>query len=378
MTLSGDGRCASPSTGGTWIGPRPLAFHLATARRLWAGSRAGAADREAWLAFLTGLERYWSHPRPAVLRTGDVVWARGTTRLVAHGPMGGAPILMVPSLINRAYVLDLRPERSLVRFLAGAGFRVLLLDWGSPGPVERRMDLDAHIIDRLEAAMVAVQVRDPRPLVLLGYCMGGLLAVAAAVRRRRRVGALALLATPWDFHAGIELPPTLGATTSVAALAGILGAVPVDLLQSLFASLDPEQVPRKFGRFGRLDPASPAAAAFVAIEDWLNDGIPLSPGVWQACLDDWYVANLPPRGAWRIGRRRILPERIDVPAFVAIPRRDRIVPPASAAALASALPRAHVVRPASGHITMVVGARAQVELWDPLLAWLNTSAAAQK
>lgn len=373
-TLIPDRREPSASTGPPTIGPRPLALHLSTARRLWGSAGASALDRAAWRAFMKGLERYWTHPRAPVERGGEVIWACGTTSLVGHGPADGPPLLLVPSLINRAYVLDLRPDRSLMRFLAGAGYRVLLLDWGSPGPVERRMDLDRHIIDRLEAAIVAVQAADRRPLILLGYCMGGLLALAAAVRRRRRIGALALLATPWDFHAGIDIPPTLRATGAAARLVGVLGAVPVDLIQSLFAGLDPEQVPRKFGRFGRLEPGSREAHDFVAIEDWLNDGIPLAPDVWQACLEDWYVSNLPGRGMWRVGRRRIAPERLDLPTFVAIPRRDRIVPPESAEALALALPRVDVVRPTSGHITMVVGARARAELWDPLLTWLNTFA----
>ena len=59
---------------------------------------------------------------------------------------------MVPSLINRAYILDLAPETSLLRYLAAAGMRPLLVDWGSPGAVERGFGLTEYIAGRLEAA----------------------------------------------------------------------------------------------------------------------------------------------------------------------------------------------------------------------------------
>src|SRR4029077_2221749 len=110
----------------------------------------------------------------------------------------GNTLLFVPSLINRATVLDLTGERSMMRYLAANGARVLLLDWGWPGEVERSFSLTDYIAGRLERALLAAG----RQVVLVGYCMGGLLAVAAAQRRPDLIRALALLATPWDFHAG--------------------------------------------------------------------------------------------------------------------------------------------------------------------------------
>ena len=72
------------------------------------------------------------------------------------GPAGGAPVLVVPSLINRAYVLDLLPEASLLRHLVGApALRPLLLDWGAPGEAERGFGLDDYIAGRLEDAAAA-------------------------------------------------------------------------------------------------------------------------------------------------------------------------------------------------------------------------------
>src|SRR5258708_23590848 len=132
--------------------------------------------------------------------------------------------------------------------------------------------------------------------------MGGLLALALAARRRRVVGALALLATAWDFRpAGNSWTAMLPLMApSVAWWLELIGNLPTDALQSMFYGLDPFLVIRKFERFAGLDPASPAALAFVALEDWLNDGVPLAAPVAHERLVGWYGANTPGAGPWRI------------------------------------------------------------------------------
>jgi polyhydroxyalkanoate synthase subunit PhaC len=356
------------------LGPRPLAVHLLQARRAAMSGEAPGLARD----FVAGVRRYWAHPYRRRPSPCPVLWSSGPARLLDYGPADGWPVLVVPSLINRAYILDLMPGRSLVRHLAGQGLRPLLVEWGEPGPAERRMTLDDHIVEHLGGALAALQAHGlPRPLVL-GYCMGGLLAVALARLHPERVAGLALLAVPWDFHAGDpELARAIGQGPA-AWLGEAIGGLPVDVLQLLFTALDPLQVPRKFARFAYRDPATDEALTFVAVEDWLNDGVPLGGEVARACLAGWYGANQPGRGAWRVAGRPIRPRELALPALIAIPERDRIVPPASAAALAAALPGATVLRPRGGHIAMIVGAAAERDLWRPLGDWLRQVAALQE
>jgi polyhydroxyalkanoate synthase len=352
-------------------GPRPLALHLALAT---AASSPGARLPER---FLVGLQAYWRHPYRRSLAEPPVLWSDGSTRLLDYGPSDGAPLLAVPSLINRAYILDLAPGRSLLRELAAQGLRPLLVDWGVPGARERRLSLEHHVTERLAAALAVARRVGGAPPVLLGYCMGGLLATALATHRPDQIAGLALVATPWDFHTGATPPAVRALLATSAQAGGLLGGLPVELLQGLFAGLDPLAVARKFARFGELDPASPEALTFVEIEDWLNDGVPLGAEVARDCLLGWYGENRPARGRWQVGGRAVVPERIAVPALVAIPARDRIVPPASAAALGARLPRVTLLRPDGGHVGMVAGGHARQQLWTPLIAWLRRIAAMQ-
>lgn len=337
-----------------------------------------AASRQRLGDFLTGLDRYRRHPYRRRLADPPVIWREGGSRLLDYGAPGadGPALFVVPSLINRAYVLDLTERRSLLRHLAGLGFRPYLLDWGAPGPDERGFGLTDYIAGRLDRAFAAAHAAaGGAPLAVVGYCMGGLLALALAQRRAAQVGRLALLATPWDFHAD---RPWLARAAARAAeplmpLWDALGVMPVEALQAMFTGLDPCLALNKFSAFGRLDAASDKAEEFVALEDWLNDGVPLAARVARECLLGWYGENLPGTGGWRVADRAVDPGGIRMPTLVVLPRNDRIVPPVSARALAAAIPGAATLVPPAGHIGMVVGGAAAEAVWAPLAAWLRGS-----
>lgn len=402
-------------------GPRPLALHLANATGAWMSSRAAlpllrsgllpwrpefalqggslslalnaapksdsfgtALDEELTrraALFLDGVDRYRRHPYRRGLAEPPLLWQEGTTRLLDYRPRGGPPVLVVPSLINRAYILDLAPGQSLLRYVAAQGLRPLLLDWGAPGEDERQFDVGDYVMRRLEpAAEVARQAAGGVAPAVLGYCMGGLLALALAARRPELVSALALLATPWRFHAErAEQAKLLGVLAEpIAKSYAALGEVPVDVLQALFAAQDPLLVLRKFSRFAEMAEDSAAALGFVALEDWLNDGVPLSIPVTRECLGGWYGEDRPGRGQWHVDGKTIQPRDIEIPALVVVPAQDRIVPPATAAALADELPQAETWTPSLGHIGMIVARDAPSAVWEPLAGWLWAAGAAER
>ncbi len=387
-------------------GPRPLLLHLTLAMLRstasvaaspnssggWPNWSAAAAERAQAIAaalagqegkfphavlleamrqdrdFIKGIAAYRRHPWRRELEDPPVLWHEGGSRLLDFGGTGPTA-LFVPSLVNRAHVLDLAPGRSMMRFLAGQGVRTLLLDWGWPGEAERRFSLTDYIAGRLERALTAVDEK----VVLAGYCMGGLLTVAAAQRRPDRVAALALLATPWDFHAGDpERAGSLARLLPLLEPAMALGnSLPIDALQLLFSLLDPYGIAAKYRSFARLDQTSAHAELFVALEDWLNDGIPLAAPVARECMTGWYGENTPARGEWRVAGMPVDPAALALPTFVAVPARDRIVPPESALPLAAQITGSVLHQPAAGHIGMAAGATAEAALWRPLLEWVR-------
>src|SRR4029077_5056679 len=161
----------------------------------------------------------------------------------------------------------------------------------------------------------------------------------------------------------------------LARLADTAGELPVDILQTLFWSLDPWLSVKKFGRFLGMDQTGEHAREFVLLEDWLNDGAPLAGPVARECLVGWYGDNLPGSDKWIVGGKRIVPSKIARPSLVMIPSGDRIVPPLSASALADGkrgLKNVTRIDLPLGHIGMVVSGRARELCWTPLLDWLRT------
>jgi polyhydroxyalkanoate synthase len=323
--------------------------------------------------FSAGVRLYQQHPYRRQVEEPPTVWRSGSTRLLDYGGRG-VPALFVPSLVNRAYILDLSQRRSLMRHLAASGVRPFLLDWGAPDAMEAGYTLTDYV-RRLDFALGEVAALAGVPPVLAGYCMGGNLALAAAVRRPGRVAALALLATPWDFHAGTPAAVQLFSPFRLGIGVGLDAArvMPVDMLQLLFLTLDPALGLRKFAAFADLAQDSDAARDFVTLEDWLNDGVPVSGAAAGECLVGWYGDNDPVNLRWRVEGTVIDPRSLPVPSLVVVPEGDRIVPPDSAGALVagpSALPEPAVLKPPLGHIGMIVGSRAPMLLWQPLTDWI--------
>jgi polyhydroxyalkanoate synthase len=322
--------------------------------------------------FVRGVRTYQAHPYRRALAAPPPVWKHGVASLVDYGG-NGVPVLFVPSLINRAYILDLAEDRSLLRSAAAAGLHTFLLDWGEPGPAEKHFSVEDYIDGVLTPALEEVKARTGQTPRLAGYCLGGTLCVAPAVLRPDLVSGLLLLAAPWDFHNGTDASRVLLNLSKpmIDVMLQTDGAASVDMLQALFASLDPTLVGRKFRNFAGLDPASDQAKRFVELEDWLNEGVPLAGPVAREVFFTWYGTNDPAEGRWKIGETVIDPRRIACPSLVFIPSQDRIVPPGSAQRLADMIPRADVRTVELGHIGMVSGGSAPKRVYAPVIDWLK-------
>ena len=330
--------------------------------------------------FLTGLETYRSHPFHRDISPPPAIWQDGPTQLLDYGttaPAGqeGRPVLVVPSLVNRSYILDLAQNHSFLRLMASQGLRPLLIDWGTPGPAELGRSLTDYISgDIANALNVTVEVAKGEPVPVIGYCMGGTLATALAVLAPNKISALILLAAPWDFHIETNGPPVAvnAGRAVIEQLISNEGCLPVDALQSMFFSLDPLQGWTKFQAFAEMPPDSSATDSFVVLEDWLNDGVPLAAEVARECLFGWYGENRPANVTWEVSGQIIDPARIDCPTLGIIPSQDRIVPPASAQALIDIIPSATSLSPKAGHIGMMTGRHAVTQLWKPVTDWIKS------
>jgi len=321
---------------------------------------------------LAGVTRYQTHPFQRTRTAPPPVWTHGNAALHDYGGQGPA-VMVVPSLVNRAYILDLAADRSLMALLSQSGLRAFLLDWGAPGATERDYNADDYITHVIIPALEHVRALTGQPPRLAGYCMGGTLTAAVAVLRPDLISGLALLAAPWDFHAESAASRAFLRLfrPMIEGMIAAQGCASVDFLQAMFASLDPTLMGRKFRGFAARDMASDAAQRFVELEDWLNDGIPLVKNVARQTLFEWYGDNTPLNNKWIINGAVIDPAKISTPTLAVIPNADRIVPPDSARALARRIANCKTMTIELGHIGMMAGGSAPELLYKPLADWLK-------
>ncbi|MET4896140.1 alpha/beta fold hydrolase [Sphingomonadaceae bacterium jetA1] len=345
-------------------GPRPLPLFLEMLRS------EAAAQPDLVARALTGLERFQQAPRERPIRALPVRRRRGRVRLRdGGGGRNGAdttgaigpPVLFIPSLINPPSILDLSRDRSLIRWLRGRRCHPWLIDWGTPGPRDRDIDVAGHV----ERFLLPLIASFPQPPVLVGYCLGGTLAMAAATRAR--VAGLAIIAAPWHFtgYGADERAAMAAQWAATRPIAEMLGVVPMEALQAGFWRLDPARTIAKYAAFADLDPRSEAARRFVRLEDWANQGAPLPHAFGRELFEQLIAEDRPGQGRWRVGGDFVTPAQCDAPSVEFVATADRIVPAATAIGLSDRRVGG------TGHVGMVVGGRAERRLWQPLADWIG-------
>jgi polyhydroxyalkanoate synthase subunit PhaC len=315
--------------------PRPLPLFLELVRQVSARDPQLAADALAGLrAYQAAPRRERPAPKPEVARV------RGAT-LRDHGGEG-PPAVLVPSLINPPRILDLDEEVSLTSAITGFGRRTLLLDWGK---ASERSELS--VAGHVEQLLLPLLRSIGQPVALIGYCLGGTMAIAAA--NAIDVDRLVTLAAPWKFSRYPERSNRAlqDVWRQSEAAAKSLGALPMEVLQATFWSLDPERTVRKFAEFGQLDSGSAEARRFIELEEWANEGEPLPYPAASELVEDLFAKDRSGTGGWTIGGQAAS-DRISAPALHLTAERDLIAPPQTAAS-------GQVVAIPSGHVGMIVG-----------------------
>lgn len=335
-------------------------------------------------AFISGLEKWQTHPYRRTLEDPPIVWEKGAARLLDYGTNpNGKPIVVVPSLINRAYILDLAENSSLLRYLATNGLRPLLLDWGEPSAAEQAFGFDQYASERILPAIRAAQNICGRDVGVLGYCMGGTLAAGVLAQFDQGIEAFATIGSPWDFsktrgvsaalRAMAMAPDAQDPREMLDSIGQVFGMIPTEVLQSLFALINPMQAAVKFRKFDAMETRSPQAFQFSAIEDWLADGVPLPTPTAKNLLVDWNIDNVTANEKWQLMGLKVDLGSIRVPSLTICGTRDSITPIDVATPLARAIPGCQLLTPNTGHVGMIVGSKAKTEVWETLVQFFNTN-----
>ncbi|MGB5133370.1 MAG: class III poly(R)-hydroxyalkanoic acid synthase subunit PhaC [Steroidobacteraceae bacterium] len=309
----------------------------------------------------------------------DVVHQEDRIVLYRYRPQaessGLPPLLICYALVNRPYMMDLQPDRSLIRGLLARGLDVYLVDWGYPEAADRFLELDDYVNRYLGGCIDHIRHTQGVPAVnLLGVCQGGTLALCHAALNPDAVRNLVTMVTPVDFHTPENLLSKWIRGIDVDRMVEVLGNIPGELLNAAFLSLMPLRLTsQKYAGIADIAADPGALANFLRMENWIFDS-PDQAGAAFAQFVRWFFQeNRLVLGGLTIGGRRVDLRLVDCPVLNIHAAQDHLVP------LSASLPLRGLVGSRDytgfefdgGHIGIYVSAKAQELLPRTIAEWLE-------
>lgn len=276
-------------------------------------------------------------------------------------------VFCIPSLVNRAYILDLMPDASLIGFINAQGFDCLLLEWEIPTAKDAAKNMADYVL-QLMAELQENWEAINRPLIALGYCMGGIAALALA-QLFTRVQGMALLATPWDYQQYPDSSLQLPQGKMVEEWVKSQPLFSAEALQTMLYLASPYRIYQRFSRFAT-EQDEAKIANFVALEHWANDVTPLTQAVAHEAIIKWPNENTLINNKWNVAGTKIQPQKLKIPSFIARAENDYVVPDEVSKPLLEMLPHVTEANPQTGHVAMIAGLQ-RMQLWQPLVEWLQ-------
>ncbi len=118
---------------------------------------------------------------------GSVVLRTAMLEVIQYAPTTGevreVPLLIVPPTINKYYILDLAPDRSLIEYLVGQGQQVFVISWRNPDSRHSKWGIDAYAQGILDAFDAVTSISESKKAHVVAACSGGLLACLTAAHR---------------------------------------------------------------------------------------------------------------------------------------------------------------------------------------------------
>ncbi|NWJ95557.1 MAG: class III poly(R)-hydroxyalkanoic acid synthase subunit PhaC [Chloroflexi bacterium] len=326
---------------------------------------------------------YAEHPPevPVGQSPKEVIWTRNKAKLYHYVPTvekrHNIPILMIYALINKPYILDLRPGSSLVEYLLGQGFEIYLLDWGTPGPEDRNLKIDDYVLDYMPRAVKHTLLHSgAKEVSLLGYCIGAVLTVTfAALHSELPLKNLILMAAPLDFSEQGLLRTWLDPQNfDVDQLASAYGLIPAEMVDFGSKMLKPvNNFVLTYSSFFDKLWDDRAVESWLSMQKWVNDGVPFSSEAFKQWIKDFYLGNKLTTGQLYLRGQRVNLSKIKSNLLNIIAEKDHIALPSQSKPimnLVSSPDKEQLILP-GGHVGLVVGRNATKGLWPALSAWMS-------
>ena len=314
----------------------------------------------------------------------QLVWTLNKAKLYRYTPVvpehqrHPIPLLLVFAIMNRPYVLDLRPGHSFVEYMLKKGYDIYLLDWGEPGPEDKNLQFDDYALEYLPRVIRKLKVLSgSAEFSMLGWCLGALIStIYASLRADDGLRNLILLTAPLDFSdktaSGFSRwssDPNFKPETIVEAFGNVPGA----MIDSGAKMLKP--IENYFGTYTMLwdNIENPSRTeAWHAMNTWVRHTIPMAGAAYQQLINEFYKENKLVKGTLRIRGEHVDLSRLTANLFNVIADADHITPPCQSEGVMDLVGSEdkQIFRVRGGHIGIMAGSGAEKNTWPHMDEWL--------
>lgn len=283
------------------------------------------------------------------------------------------PLLVVYSLINRHYIMDLLPEVSIVKMLLKQGFDIYATDWGTPDSTYKDMTIDNYAHEYVENAVEKIkEITGSEKVSLFGYCWGGIFALIYSAIHPENVKNLILHATPIDLEKTNTVIENWTKHIDADDLVDTFGNVPGWFLNTAFILRNPVEAMLKYWRYFSEPRNLDEIRQFFAIESWLYDSVPIIGPVYREIVNQIYKKNLLIKSKMKIGSDLVDLKKITMPTLNIIGVKDDLVPPPSSKSVMDVISSSDkkLIEFPTGHVGLCVSPNAHEQLWPEVGKWL--------
>jgi polyhydroxyalkanoate synthase len=285
------------------------------------------------------------------------------------------PVLGIYALVNKQYMLDLQPDRSLVRHLLESGLDVYLVDWGYPSRGDRFLTLEDYIDGYINDVVDFVRERHGvDKLTLLSICQGGTLSLIYSALYTEKVKNLVTMVTPLDFDTDTGLLNVWSRFFDIDQLVETYGIIPGDFMNIGFLLLNPFRLMfDKYMTFlDHLDDKD-FISNFIRMEKWIFDSPDQAGEAYRRFLKEFYQENSLIKGEFELGGRKVDLKKVTMPILNVYAEFDNLVPPASSEGITEAVgskdKQSYSFK--TGHIGMFVSSRSRKEICPTISKWIQ-------
>ena len=284
------------------------------------------------------------------------------------------PLLICYAMVNRPYMLDLQPDRSLIRELLLSGMDVYLIDWGYPDAADAFTSLSDYISGYLGRCVdFILGEHGIAALNLLGVCQGGTLSLCYAALCPHQIANLIVMVTPVDFKTPENLLSKWAQNIDMQALTQS-GNVAGEFLNLVFLALRPFQLmQQKYADLLQSSADPLQLEHFMRMEKWIFDSPDQPARAFREFVQWFYQENRLVLGTLRLAEQKVELQNIKQPILNIYAAKDHLVPPSASIALGAFVGSEDYQSLAvdAGHIGMYVSSKAHTIVPTAVTAWLR-------